>query len=297
MIRVTGISIAKAHGRQRGMPRRSRGVCAGLTALALALFAQSATAADLGNTLRGSFTSATASRWDGVNFGVHTGLSNLNADFSNSVTKLLEDLLNHDSIEVEDNVSSWPLMSTQATNSRTYGAFLGYNVQWDELVLGFDVAYNRLSSMQTSAAGANGWIIHTTNGYDNFYTVSGDASIKLIDYGVLRARAGYAFGQFLPYAAVGAAVGRFNYTRSVTVTLSGIDVSGAGGTPYDFGTQSRSDSKDNAVVGGVAAGLGMDVALLPNVFLRGEWEVIAFAPVGGTKPILNTGRVGLGVKF
>jgi hypothetical protein len=296
MNRVTRISIAKARGR-RGVPRRSRGLCAGLAALALALFAQSATAGGLIDPLRGSFTTAAASRWDGLNFGVHAGLSNMNADFSNSVSGLLEDLLNHDSIEVEDNVSSWPLMSSQATNSRTYGAFLGYNVQWDELVLGFDVAYNRLSSMQTSAAGANGWLIHTSNGYDNIYFVSGDASLKLIDYATLRARAGYAFGQFLPYAFVGGAAGRFNYSRSVTVTLSGLDVSGAGGTPYDFGTQSRSDSKDNAVVGGVAAGLGIDVALLPNVFLRGEWEVVAFAPVGGIRPVLNTGRVGLGVKF
>ena len=145
MNRVTRISIAKARGRHRGVPRRSRGLCAGLTALALALFAQSATAGGLSDTLRGSFTTAAASRWDGLNFGVQAGLSNMNADFSNSVSGLLADLLNPDSIEVEDQVSSWPLMSTQTTNSRTYGAFLGYNVQWDQLVLGFDVAYNRLS--------------------------------------------------------------------------------------------------------------------------------------------------------
>ncbi len=41
----------------------------------------------------------------------------------------------------------------------------------------------------------------------------------------------------------------------------------------------------------------MDVALLPNVFVRGEWEYIAFAPVGGIRSNINTGRVGLGVKF
>ena len=46
-----------------------------------------------------------------------------------------------------------------------------------------------------------------------------------------------------------------------------------------------------------SAGLGMDVALLPNMFLRGEWEFVAFAAVGGIRSNINTGRVGVGVKF
>ena len=45
------------------------------------------------------------------------------------------------------------------------------------------------------------------------------SSIKLIDYGTFRGRAGYAFGQFLPYAVLGGAVGRFNYTNTSTVTV------------------------------------------------------------------------------
>ena len=43
------------------------------------------------------------------------------------------------------------------------------------------------------------------------------SQMKLIDYGTLRGRAGYAFGQFLPYAFFGGAVGRFNYSTSTTV--------------------------------------------------------------------------------
>ena len=41
----------------------------------------------------------------------------------------------------------------------------------------------------------------------------------------------------------------------------------------------------------------MDVAILPNVFLRGEWEYVGFAQVGGIRTNINTGRVGIGVKF
>jgi opacity protein-like surface antigen len=59
----------------------------------------------------------------------------------------------------------------------------------------------------------------------------------------------------------------------------------------------ESDSKNNAIAGGVLAGLGLDVAVLPNVFVRAEWEYIAFAPVGGIRTTLNTGRVGIGARF
>ena len=41
----------------------------------------------------------------------------------------------------------------------------------------------------------------------------------------------------------------------------------------------------------------MDVAVTTNVFLRGEWEYVGFAPVSGIRAGLNTGRVGVGVRF
>ena len=43
--------------------------------------------------------------------------------------------------------------------------------------------------------------------------------MKLVDYATLRGRAGYAFGNFLPYAVIGAAAGRFNYATTVTVRI------------------------------------------------------------------------------
>jgi outer membrane immunogenic protein len=48
---------------------------------------------------------------------------------------------------------------------------------------------------------------------------------------------------------------------------------------------------------GVAAGLGTDYALTPNVFVRGEFEYIYFAAVYGVQVSVITGRVGAGVKF
>ncbi len=36
---------------------------------------------------------------------------------------------------------------------------------------------------------------------------------------------------------------------------------------------------------------------MPNVFLRGEWEYIYWGPVNGIKTSMNTGRVGIAVRF
>jgi opacity protein-like surface antigen len=66
---------------------------------------------------------------------------------------------------------------------------------------------------------------------------------------------------------------------------------------YGPNTDTQSNSKNNAIVGGFVIGLGMDVAILPNLFLRGEWEYVGFAPVGGIRANLNSGRIGIGVHF
>jgi opacity protein-like surface antigen len=147
--------------------------------------------------------------------------------------------------------------SLNATTGPVFGGFFGYNMQWDQLVLGFDLAYKRPSVLDTSTA---------------------TAQLKLVDYGTLRARAGYAVGQFLPYAVVGLAVGRFNYGNfdPVTGTFPG---------------------KDNAFTAGVAAGLGVDWAVTPGVFVRAEWEYIAFATLNGRNSQTNTGYLGIGARF
>lgn len=234
--RVAGRS--RRHWRLRGL----------IAALALIVLAPAADAADLDDaSLRGSysnfFTSKSYSRWDGVNFGAHVGYSNLSADFTDSSV-----------------VAS--LSRSATTNSTHFGGFLGYNLQWDELVLGFDGAYNRPSSLNTSS----------TSG-------STTASLKLVDYATFRGRAGYAFGQFLPYAFVGAAIGRLNY--AITPAAS------ASATP----------SRDNAYAAGFVAGLGIDVSILPNVFVRAEYEYVAFSPVGRIRSSLNSARAGIGVRF
>ncbi len=264
----------------------------GTMALLLAL-PVSAAAADL-PVLRGGFGSGYL-RWDGVNFGVQAGYANLNSEFSGTTNSIIANMLRNSTLESENSISSWDVLSNDISNSVTYGGFLGYNLQWDQLVVGFDLAYNRPTDLQTSSGPTTlARQVSTSDGIKHAVYTTAQSSTKLVDYGTLRLRAGYAFGQFLPYAVVGGALGRFNYSTTVALTDYMTDSNNNTST-YTPATQT--DAKNNAFVAGIDVGVGMDVALLPNVFLRGEWEYIAFAGVAGIHSYMNVGRVGLGVRF
>lgn len=246
--------------------------------------------------LRGSFTQESPGfmRWDGLQIGAQIGLSNMNADFGNAGSDQIAYILRNTTVQSEFSPSSWTTLPNVTTNSSQYGVFVGYNWQWSELVLGVDAAYNKPSKLETNASDSIGRQVTTSDSTVHRVFIDSSASLKLVDYATVRAKAGYAFAQFLPYATLGVAIGRFNYTTSSTVT----DIwTPSGGTSTTFGPITQTDSKNNAITAGFLVGLGMDVALLPNVFLRGEWEFIAFAPVNGIRSQLNTGRVGLGVRF
>jgi opacity protein-like surface antigen len=273
------------------MSRNSAAAALGLLLLA----PTGAGAADVSEyVLRGGFSSAPV-RWDGVNFGATFGVTNMDADFTKASSEMVAHILRESTLESEASPSQWNVLPSSVTNGQTYGAFLGYNMQWDQLVLGFDLAYNIPSGLSTAEGPTSlERIVTTSDNVANDVTITSQASIKLVDYATFRLRAGYAFGQFLPYAFVGAAAGRFNYTNSATVVVVQTP---AGGVPSTYAPPGETDNKNNAIVAGFVGGLGMDVALLPNVFLRGEWEYVGFAAVSGIRVNLNTARVGIGMRF
>ncbi|MDO9414472.1 MAG: outer membrane beta-barrel protein [Pseudolabrys sp.] len=278
--------------------RRGAKVSAALTAaaLSLALPQGRALAADWPQeSLRGSFTTEAPVRWDGINFGGHFGLSTMDTDFGGGTGQQVAYILRESTLEQEARPSSWAALPHNITNSRSYGAFIGYSYQMQDIVLGFDAAYNRMSSANADASDTLTRGVTTSDGVGHIVTIDARSSVKLVDYATMRVRAGYVMGQFLPYAFVGGAVGRFNYSTRSTVTSA--ETPPAPALPYVYGPITATDAKDNAIVGGVAAGLGMDIALLPNLFLRGEWEYVGFARVNGIRTSINTGRVGLGMRF
>lgn len=255
-----------------------------------------AAAADLPDDsfLRGTFAPSGV-RWDGVHFGAHIGVMNMNTDFSHAISPLVGQILANSTLEDEAAPSQWVALENNASNGRSYGAFLGYNLQWDDVVIGVDLGYSKTSGIETTSDGGIRRVVATSDGTVHDVTIAASSSIKLIDYATMRFRAGYAIGQFLPYAVIGGAVGRFDYSNSATLT--DVQTPSGGGVPATFGPVTQTDARDGAIVGGFVAGLGVDVALAPNIFLRGEWEYVGFAKVSGISTGINTGRVGLGVRF
>jgi outer membrane immunogenic protein len=63
---------------------------------------------------------------------------------------------------------------------------------------------------------------------------------------------------------------------------------------YSF---SNSAGQSNALLYGYSVGLGLDWAVMPNLFLRSEFEFVQFVPLDGITVNIISARVGAGLKF
>jgi opacity protein-like surface antigen len=101
-------------------------------------------------------------------------------------------------------------------------------------------------------------------------------------------------GNVLPYGFGSFVVGRAEISRSTTV--SGTQTSNATGAVVPF-TFTNSEYKPSDFVYGFSVGGGLDVALTPNIFVRGEFEYVQFARVSEIVANIMTGRIAAGIKF
>jgi outer membrane immunogenic protein len=275
-------------------PRLAFGIA--LLTIIVAAPADGVRAADLFDdftTLRGTVSGGRV-RWDGFQLGGQIGYVAAQTDFSNATRDGVQQILRQSTLEDEDVPSSWPVLGSKDNTGRSYGGFIGYNWELDSVVVGIDAAYNYTAGITTQDGPTTlRRIVTLSNGGVNDVTITGRASLTMHDYATLRARAGYPMGQFMPYAFLGAAVGRFDYSTRTTVRV----IQDPSGTPSVYGPFTESERKTNAVTAGVTTGLGVDIAILPNMYLRAEYEFNAFMEIAGILPITHTGRVGLGFRF
>jgi opacity protein-like surface antigen len=248
-------------------------------------------------------------RWEGLYLGGQIGRTESGADFSTGVSSLVSYILRHD--VVGNHVVDWTTLPKDSTVVGSWGGFLGYNLQWDEAVIGFELNYNRIKvdhAVADSLTRSFNDDAVAPAGHHFFYTatVAGSASVAVTDYGTVRARAAWAYGRLLPYIFGGLAIGRGTVTHSATVSYTRTDTPDATTPPtppitpiptFNFGPVTRSETLSNRVFYGYTAGLGIDIAVLPNVFVRGEWEYIEFTTLPDVKLHFNTLRAGLGIKF
>lgn len=305
------ISALAAGERNSAVVRSCVAACVVVSTVAIG----AAKAADMPNLddgfLRGpvgpQFTPPSYMNWGGIYFGGQLGMSSATVDYGNSVSSLTSYIL-RDSV-LQDEVSNLTTMGRESRTHSNYGAFIGYNYQLsDPLIIGLEASYTRLG-LESSAHDGLTRIIHNDStaptGHHYYYTttVTADASVNIKDYMTLRGRAGWEIGQFLPYAFGGLAIGRADFSRSATVGYTVEDKPDTQvppippNPPPNFGPLTNSESGSNTIAYGFAAGLGVDVSILPNVFLRAEWEYVQFAPIHDISVNINTGRVGIGLKF
>jgi opacity protein-like surface antigen len=233
--------------------------------------------------------------WGGFYGGGQVGYGNGFVDSGTGVSSLIAFILRDTTIENEAHVSQMTTLGKQNPSGRSYGVFVGYNMQWENVVLGLELNYNR-PNINSSAADQLQRSFQTSDGYFYNINLAAQANLNITDYGTLRGRAGWAFGRFLPYLAFGVAVGRAESFRSATVTLSAHNVVNPALPDLALGPTTLSQDKI-VYPWGFAAGLGMDVALMPWMFLRGEYEFVQFGTFSDTRANIQTVRVGAALKY
>jgi outer membrane immunogenic protein len=267
----------------------------------LSVVAQAAQAADMPDLpiLRGSFRDDASPRpvnWEGFYIGGQAGYGSTDENFTGATNTQIARLVAYTTIENEYHISQWPLMGKESQRSTSFGGFAGYNSQWDDVVIGLEFSYMHGKSGGASS-GSFGRSFTTSDGYNNDVISSSTASINISDFATLRARAGYAVNNFLPYIFGGLALGKADIVRSSSVYSSGVYVGSSVPALPNYGpvTDSVSDVQHNHLLYGYSAGLGIDVSLIGGLFLRAEYEYLRFSSTIDTS--INTGRVGLGYKF
>lgn len=244
---------------------------------------------------------ATFTRWSGFYFGGQFGLGDASANFSNATQSLAAFALRNTALEASAAPSQWPVLGTTNQSAANYGGFVGYNTQWQDLVVGMEANFNRAAFSLHAPTSPITRIVGDGLGNTYSLTMTGTGSLVTDEFATLRIRGGWVVGNFLPYAFVGFALGVANSSVTVagagTVYTSGsIAVCTASQPCYPI-SFSNSSSLNNAVLYGFTVGGGVDFAVTANIFLRAEFEWDQFNPPPGYLATVISGRVGGGLKF
>src|SRR5258708_1149545 len=261
--------------------------------------ASGAQAADLPDLpiLRGGYAdglTSTRANWQGVYIGGQGGFGTSDMNFTGGPSSVAAHLLANTAIESSGQVSGWPVGGKVSVHGNGFGGFVGYNSQWDDVVLGveFNYMHGKFGGTQSDSMGR---IFTDSNGTTDSVTYESIASMRISDMAALRGRAGYAVGSFLPYVFGGVALGQADIIRTAHIFGDQVNANAAVGfrdIPFDL---IATDAKNSHFIYGYSAGLGVDVQLISCLILPAEWEYVRFtSPI---HPNPHPLRLALAYKF
>jgi outer membrane immunogenic protein len=238
---------------------------------------------------------ATFTRWSGFYAGGDVSFNYGQADFSSATQPLVAHALQYSVVGSEFDPSQMQALGNGSDSAFGFGGFVGYNTQWQDLVVGFEANYTHTSLNMTSPAAPAIYrsFAQPVGNVTSVAIAQATGHFSITDYGEFRLRGGYVVGNLLPYGFIGAAAGRGSYNASVYVDIDCVPGGGScAGYPL-----TPSSGQSNALLYGYAVGAGLDWALTQNFFLRGEFEFIQFVSIASISSYVANGRVGAGFKF
>ena len=272
--------------------------------LLLAGIASPGFAADIDNSwLRGSSSFPAdpppLQRWSGVYGGGQVGADFYGIDFRRVVGSSIATISGLDANFSGIPLSNFPQLTTMNSKGLSYGGFVGYNYQIDDIVLGYELNFSRatlngsMSDRQTHGffVSANGNLYATT------FNVITSATAAAAEYGTIRMRGGWVLGNFLPYAFAGVSLGQVNTSSSVNVNYLGIVVPPGVNPPTIGANWTQSQVSHGKWLYGFDVGLGVDYAVTRNIFLRGEAEYLQLGAQNDIRTSVASARAGAGLKF
>ncbi len=239
-----------------------------------------------------------ASPWEGFYIGGLAGMNSLSFDPKTGAADLVRTVLRNSSVETVNNASRLLQPAPFSARGASYGAFLGYNMQFQDVVIGFEGDYQRINK-GGSSTNAIARQFPNVNNFIEAVDLTGSTTARLDHFGSLRVRAGYVMGNIMPYLTGGMALGYGTVTNTALVSVEGVvpdPVGTPGGLPYNITYPPLSSTQKNAFMIGLSGGAGVE-ALFGGLILRGEYLFSRLQAQGGVVIDVNQARFGAGVKF
>jgi outer membrane immunogenic protein len=240
--------------------------------------------------------------WQGAYAGGQASFTSASADFSRATQPMVAFSLRNSTVLEQMTPDQWQVLGTSSTGAGGLGGFVGYNMQWDNAIIGLELNYTH-SSLNLVAPSDSIERLQIVNGLINDVTLSSNASMHISDFATTRARFGWAIGHFMPYGAIGFAFGRADVAISTLIVDVQEDPSVVNPNPppdhkvVGVFTVANSQAKNGAFLYGFSGAAGVDYALTQSIFARGEYEYVQWARFWAIAPSMHNFLVAVGVKF